>query len=196
MGEQNIRQDLRSRHGNGACAVAVNPIDLFEGSVSERDFVCDQLEAIADDLPTRIDIRRILSAMQFLRLKLPAYHRDERHCLFPLLKRRASQSFGMNRIAAQMQAYQIDDEDYALEVADLLDRVADTQTIDNPDAAGYMLRGFFQSYRRYLDWQRLTVLPLAASVLSQADLDELFESIHWNRRTAGPPPLYLLPTGA
>jgi len=194
MGEQTIRREHTLRHGNDASVVAVNPIDLFEGSVSEREFVCDQLEAIADDLPNRIDIRRILSAMQFLKLKLPAYHRDERHCLFPLLKRRAPRSFGMNQIAAQMQSFQIDDEDYALEVAEMLDLIAEKQTMDNPDATGYMLRGFFQSYRRYLAWQRLAILPLATRVLRQDDLNELFEAIHWNRRTAGPPPLYLLPT--
>jgi hypothetical protein len=181
-------------HGK-TIAEPVNPLDLFQGSVSEREFICDQLEAIADVLPRRACINRILSAMQFLRLKLPAYHRDERDCLFPLLKRCAPQSFGLGPILAQLQNCQVDDEDYALEVADLLEQISGNETVANADTAGYMLRGFFQVYRRYLAWQKLTILPMAASAFGADDLEELYSTIHWTRRSAGPPTLYLLPTG-
>jgi len=192
MGERIDNQDTGLRIGDDAQSEPLNPLDLLEGSVSERDFVCDQLEAIADDLPNRVDINQTLSAAQFLKLRLPAYHRDERECLFPLLKRRAPRSMGMNRIVLQLQTFQIDDEDYALEIVETLESLADDPAVGNPDAIGYMLRGFFQSYRRYLAWQRLTILPLAGSLLREAELEELSAAIRWCRRSAGSPAIYLL----
>lgn len=173
-----------------------NPLTLLADTVGEREMLCDQLEAIADSLPNSLDRTVVLSATRFLRHKVPAYHRDERDCLFPMLERRAPQSFGMNGIAMMMQNCQVDDEDYAFELADILETLADQQRVGNPDATGYMLRGFFQSYRRYLAWQRLTILPLAAHVLSAKDLENLLEAIYWTRSAGGPPKLYLVPDGS
>ncbi len=172
------------RHGNNASIRPADPLALIEGSVGEREFVCDQLESIADDLPNRIDVRRALSAMQFLRIKLPVYHSDERRCLFPLLKQRAPHSSGIVPIIAQLQSHQIEDEDFAHEVAEFLEDLSTEPVIRNPDASGYLLRGFFQSYRRYLGWQKLMVLPLANRVLSREDLDHLFAAINFNRKSA------------
>lgn len=182
------------RHGNHTGQAITNPLDLFEGSVGEREFVCDQLEAIADYLPNRIDIRRVLSAMQFLRIKLPVYHRDERNGLFPLLKRRAPRSSGIEKIIARMEICQIDDEDYAQEVVELLEALAGDNLIANPTAAGYLLRGFFQGYRRYLAFQRLTILPLAGRVLTGADFADLFDAVQSSRRMMETPVMYLEPT--
>jgi len=172
----------------------VPPLDLLAETVREREHVCDQLEAIADDLPRGTDIRRIRSAMQFLKIKLPAYHRDERECLFPLIARHASQSQDIAAIIAQLQIYQIEDEGYADEVIDLLAEMEKEAMQRTPEAAGYLLRGFFQNYRRYLAWQRLTILPLAHRVFRLKDLDELGKSLRWNRRTASSPLIYLEPT--
>lgn len=188
----NWLDETRSQ-ADGKAPAAANPLDLFAGTVGEREMLCDQLEAIADSLPNCVDRGTVLSATRFLRHKVPAYHRDERDCLFPMLQRRAPRSFGMNQIAVMMLSCQVDDEDYAVELADMLETVVVQQPVRNADATGYMLRGFFHSYRRYLAWQRLTILPLAAHVLSSADLSELLEAIHWARRGGGPPPLYLVP---
>ena len=142
----------------------------------------------------RIDVRRALSAMQFLRIKLPVYHSDERRCLFPLLKQRAPHSSGIVPIIAQLLSHQIEDEDFAHEVAEFLEDLSTEPVIRNPDASGYLLRGFFQSYRRYLGWQKLMVLPLANRVLSREDLDHLFAAINFNRKSAEAPTIYLEPT--
>lgn len=194
---ERIKWPSEARSGNdGESSMHANPLTLFAGTVGERETLCDQLEAIADSLPNSLDRAAILSAARFLCHKVPAYHRDERDCLFPMLERRAPQSFGMNRIADMMQNCQVDDEDYALELADMLETLVEQQPVGNPDATGYMLRGFFQSYRRYLAWHRLTILPLASHVLSAEDLKNLLEAIHWTRSAGGPPKLYLVPNNA
>ena len=38
---------------------------------------------------------------------------------------------------------------------------------------GYMLRSFFESYRRHIHWENVVVLPLARARLTREDIEEL-----------------------
>ena len=38
---------------------------------------------------------------------------------------------------------------------------------------GYMLRSFFESYRRHIHWENAVVLPLARARLTREDIEEL-----------------------
>jgi hemerythrin-like domain-containing protein len=70
-----------------------------------------------------------------------------------------------------------------LESLDALSRGA---RLKNPDMVGYMLRSFFESYRRHIHWENAVVLPLARSRLSAEDLLRLEEAMNENRLV--PPP--------
>lgn len=174
----------------------LDPLDQFQKSVHERHVLCDQLEAIADDLPHVIDLRQIRSAIQFLTIKLPVYHSDERECLFPLLQHRALQEQDIAPLLSQMQMFQVDDEGYAFEVIDLLSAMSSGSAPGVPEGNGYLLRGFFQNYRRYLSWQSLIILPLANKVLDSEDLATLYHDVQKSRRMATTPLIYLEPTAS
>jgi len=173
-----------------------DPLNHFVKSVHERHVLCDQLEAIADDLPHVIDLRQIRSAIQFLTIKLPVYHSDERECLFPLLQHRALQEQDIAPLLSQMQMFQVDDEGYAFEVIDLLSAMSSESASGISDGNGYLLRGFFQNYRRYLTWQSLIILPLATKILDHEDLAALYHNMQKVRRTATTPLIYLEPTAS
>jgi hypothetical protein len=47
---------------------------------------------------------------------------------------------------------------------------------------GYMLRSFFESYRRHIAWENTIVLPLARARLTGEDLDKLGRAMAGHRR--------------
>ena len=55
----------------------------------------------------------------------------------------------------------------------------------NPDMIGYMLRCCFETIRRHLEWEDLTLMPLAKQVLTVADLTSLSETLAENRGEVG-----------
>ena len=50
---------------------------------------------------------------------------------------------------------------------------------------GYMLRFCFDSIRRHIAWEDLTLVPLAPKVLTRSDLVKLCETVQRNRKAIG-----------
>ena len=61
------------------------------------------------------------------------------------------------------------DQGRADEIVESLEEFVCTERISNPDMLGYMLRGFFESQRRHMAWEKHVVLPLAQQQLSAED---------------------------
>jgi hemerythrin-like domain-containing protein len=151
-----------------------NPLDLLEHDHARQMGLCDILEQIADSLPADMDRRRCREAASALRHDLPLHHLDEEQGLFPLLRRHAAQSEKLSAIMARLSSEHMADESFAEELTEELERLAEGRSPSNPEALGYMLRGFFESYRRHIHWENEFLLPLAREMLTDADLDELF----------------------
>jgi hypothetical protein len=47
---------------------------------------------------------------------------------------------------------------------------------------GYMLRGFFERYRRHVHWENTLIMPLARLRLSDIDLASLNAQMETNRQ--------------
>ena len=47
---------------------------------------------------------------------------------------------------------------------------------------GYMLRGFFERYRRHIHWENTLVMPLARLRLTPGDLEDLSALMESSRR--------------
>ena len=58
-----------------------------------------------------------------------------------------------------------------------LEALGKGQGVTNPNMVGYMLRGFFESYRRHLHWENAIVVPLARARLTREDIEELERTI-------------------
>ena len=57
--------------------------------------------------------------------------------------------------------------------------------MNNPNMVGYMLRSFFESYRRHIHWENAVVLPLARSRLTEEDVEELEQAMLVHEDLAG-----------
>src|SRR5690606_41840533 len=87
---------------------------------------------------------------------LRGLHRFEEEALFPAY----SAALGVVPLSlARLRAEHVEDEGFAAEIAEELAALASTGSVENPEALGFMLRGFFESQRRHIAFEREHVLP-------------------------------------
>ena len=158
-----------------------NPLDIIEMAHQVHAQICDALEAIADSLPDEVDRRLAANVADCLCIELPLHHLDEEEGLFPLLEKRALPEDNIVDILSRLAIEHATDESFADELGESLKTLGRGERVDNPNMVGYMLRGFFENYRRHLHWENTLVLPLARQRLKKKDLTALFKILETNR---------------
>jgi len=147
--------------------------------------LCDLLERIADDLPAVPDKPAVRAVVAVLRDGMPGHSRLEEEILFPLLRRRSDAAPELAAFLTQLEQEHANDHEFAHEIADELDAMIAAGRARNGDMLGYMLRGYFTSQRRHIEWENATIVPLARRVLTKADLGE-FDRLVAQHRTVLP----------
>jgi hemerythrin-like domain-containing protein len=165
-------------------SLARNPLDMIASDHAIQVQMCDAMERIADGLPDEVDRRLCAKVASCLEFDLPLHHHDEEHGLFPLLKQRALPEDGVDKILDRLTAEHSSDNDFASEIAEALETLAQGGRPENPEMLGYMLRGFFERYRRHVHWENTLVMPLARLRLTREDLDALQAQMNEYRRQA------------
>ena len=168
-------------NGFDGCDRQNDAIEWLFSSHGEQEKLCDMLEQIADSLPDDVDPLLCARVVKVLRDELPVHHRDEEHGLFPLVEHRAKPEDNVEELIAQLCLEHATDESFAIEVMDELATLSEGKKPRNPNMLGYMLRGFFESYRRHLQWEDKVLLPLARKRLTEADLTKLAGFLRQNR---------------
>lgn len=135
--------------------------------------LCDVLEHLADGLPHDVDMSLARVAIAILRNGVPQHTAFEEELFFPLLRRRTEGDATFQLILDQLESEHECDESYTEEIAAELERLIETGNARNPEMLGYMLRGYFVSHRRHVEWENATVIPMARRVFSVEDLGEL-----------------------
>ena len=158
-----------------------SPLDLIEHDHAKHGYLCDDLEQIADSLPDDVDKKLCQQVAMTLRFDLPLHHLDEENGLFPLLHAHSEEKPSINPILNRLSEEHAADESFAEELIEELDHLALTGKAKNAETLGYMLRGFFESYRRHIHWETDVLLPMARQMLSEADLTELANRMEENR---------------
>jgi len=152
-----------------------DPLDSIERQHIGQESLCAVLEEIADGLPGKVDAALMTKALAGLSNELPRLQRDMNEGLFPLLQAQCLPEDHIEEVVFRLSMEDTTDLSFAGEIIEALGAMAGGAPVRNPNTLGYMLRGFFESYRRHLHWQRSVILPLARKRLSQADLCELGE---------------------
>lgn len=159
-----------------------SPLDLIEHEHLVQAQLCNSLERIADDLPDNVDRRLCREVINSLGSEMPLHHRDEELGLFPLIEKRALPTDNIHDILARLALEHATDESFAEELLESLEGLSEGRKLRNPEMVGYMLRSFFESYRRHIHWENAIVLPLARARLTKEDLDELSQAMMNHRR--------------
>ena len=161
-----------------------DPIGFLEEAHNEQLRICDMLEEIADSLPLQIDRLKCFCAAGKLRTSVVIHQLDEDLGLFPTLRRRSNLDPGVRSSLERLEAEHIDDEGFAAEVVDALEVLARGRAVSSVETLAYMLRGFFVPLRRHVEWENVTILPLARRVLSVDDKSRLAARLVEDRQQA------------
>ncbi len=152
-----------------ARAETADPFAMLLADHEAQWQLCEWLERIADGLPDNAPSALCRKAADALQGAMRRHHREEEEALFPLLLTRAEEADMATEIVARLREEHASDEGFAEELVDILAALEGGERIDNPDMLGYMLRGFFENYRRHIIWENTVVIPLARRRLTPQD---------------------------
>lgn len=152
---------------------SLNPLDLILEEHDRHQTMCDLLEEIADSLPDSVDEEKASRVADILKFELPLHHRIEEKALFPVLIKYADKEDNAGEIVDRLNEEHVADESFAEELIELLEQLARGHSLENANMFGYMLRGFFENYRRHVLWENSVVFPLARRRLPEEGLREL-----------------------
>jgi hemerythrin-like domain-containing protein len=158
-----------------------NALDIIAHEHELQSQLCSMLETVADTLPDNVDATLCRQILDMLRFEIPLHHRDEELGLFPLLEKRATASDNIHDVLGRLALEHATDESFASELTESLEVLSQGGKLPNPNMTGYMLRGFFESYRRHIHWENAVVIPLARQRLNAIDLEELEFSMRSHR---------------
>lgn len=173
---------MSTEHVHSDAWLRRSPLDLIEHDHLAQAQLCNSLEQIADDLPDNVDRRLCRKVIDSLQFEMPRHHRSEELGLFPLIERRALPDDNIHDILARLALEHATDESFADELLESLQGLSEGRKLKNPDMVGYMLRSFFESYRRHILWENAIVLPLARARLTREDLEELDRAMVGHRQ--------------
>ena len=133
---------------------------VFVDYMDRQKNICDELEAIADSLPSSMNNEACLRVSQALLPLLKQAHQFEESQIFPPLIIAQNSHLDLALTIGRMRAEHLSDEDYAEDLCKAI-----LNNLKNPDRhsaenLGWMLRGFFESIRRHIAFDREHILPL------------------------------------
>lgn len=117
--------------------------------------LCDELEAIADALPSQVDQLQCLTVANSLTPVLRESHGFEEKIVFPAFARAEGGQAVIERLIFEHR----EDECAAEDVGQALLAYGHGWPIENPEALGYMLRALFETLRRHIAFEKDHVLP-------------------------------------
>lgn len=141
---------------------APNPVAMTQVQSNHASLlvVCDLLEAIADGLPGNIDRQECLVLARSL---APMLHRTqdyEEQVLFPALLAWKRLTPEIDETIDRLRIEHQVDASYAEDVQEMLRSYGESRPGLSADAAGFMLRGFFESLRRHIAFEQQMLVPL------------------------------------
>ncbi len=148
---------------NKAVAMDISKLKWLEQGHSDQLSLCNSLEQIADGLPDDVDRAQCLSVAKALPPLIKRIHDFEENTLFPWLEAQMPERTELRETINRLKFEHVEDECFAEEILDLLHKLGNGGKPANPEAAGYMLRGFFESVRRHIAFERDHLMGLATA---------------------------------
>lgn len=139
---------------------SVKSIERLERAHREQLALCKTLEAIADSLPDALDRQGCIQAARSLGPVIRLAHQLEEEILFPLLARSEIADFDFGPTLDRLRLEHYEDECFAEELHDVLMSYGQGTPLQSAEATGYMLRGFFESVRRHVAFERELLEPI------------------------------------
>lgn len=150
--------------GSSALAYPAAKIAAMRRAHCEKLKVCGALEEIADGLPDNVDRLMCMSVASTLLPMLRNIHRFEEDVVFPAYAAATADPQCVERLKAE----HVEDECFADELTEALMTIGHGASVKNPEALGFMLRGFFETIRRHVAFERDHILPAITDATADA----------------------------
>lgn len=137
-----------------------DPLVAFEMAHVTQLALCDLLEQIADSIPGQISIETCSKLGGDLLPLIRDIHRFEEDIIYPLAIKQLGTTPAMEATVTRLRYEHCEDECFAEELADALNELGKGKEPENPEAMGYMLRGFFEALRRHIAFENEHLLRL------------------------------------
>ena len=145
-----------NRHSQPHCHDGI--VAMVELAHAEMLRLCGLLEEVADSLPASIDRHKCLMIASELEPLVRGIHRLEEEALFPTYRRALERQGKGSNSLERLIAEHVQDECFAGELTEALLLLGHDGTVENPEAMGFMLRGFFEAKRRHVAFESEHVL--------------------------------------
>jgi len=130
--------------------------------------LCDHLEKLADGLPAAVDRQDCLIMSRALGPMVQRVQDFEETEAFPALLSWSALHEEMAETIDRLKIEHQLDLGYAEDVQDMLHGLGEGRPTISADAAGFMLRGFFESVRRHVAFEQQMIVPLLHLALRRA----------------------------
>lgn len=132
--------------------------EMMKRAHREKLRLCDALERLADQLP-KVDRLQCLNLANMIVPLIRDIHSYEEALVFPAYEAALTFAEANRSSVSRLRAEHIEDECFAGEVTETLLALGHGEAVDNAEALGFMLRGFFESLRRHIAFEREHILP-------------------------------------
>ncbi len=146
--------------------------------------ICDHLEQLADDLPYR-DAALWFSVRGQCRLVLRPYFELVNSLVLPSLLGYAAYDAGQVELLSRLATDCRDRCDALVDLDHLLsDAVLADSFVEEPEALGFALRGYFEALRRDLHWQIDVLWPLVTRRLGVNEAAQIAKALVTERKVS------------
>ena len=140
-------------------------IRLFLGHLDSLDGLCRDLEAIADELPTSVNVQTSLVVARSILPIINSAHKFEEEHIYPILLDAIRNGTTLKDEIERLKSEHWVDEDYGEEICLALKDFVATQNPAKAESLSWMLRGFFESMRRHIAFEHAVILPVVRKKL-------------------------------
>ncbi len=168
MMRQRMLDDLVSRQMNARIALqgdwpSDETLELFAQGHRLKLDLCDSLELVADRLPDAIDHLDCINLASALVPLLRSIHAFEEQTVFEAFSALAPGSAQAAASINRLRSEHVEDQCFADEVTVALMKLGRGRVVGNAEEIGFMLRGFFETIRRHVAFEREHLLPILAA---------------------------------
>jgi hypothetical protein len=155
------------------CPAVENPLTTYTRLLHKQIELASELERIADALPDNFDQYRCRELADHIPAVFNVTLTVAHDFLHPVLLHRCDGHPFSKTTVERLRSERLMDQGYAMEINGLLLILAGPKNNTDMNAAGYMLRGFFENWQRACAFELEFVVPLATKQLSNSDLSTM-----------------------
>ncbi|MFT3987844.1 hemerythrin domain-containing protein [Aestuariivirga sp.] len=133
---------------------------VFSCHLERKTAICNELEHIADALPLLPHTSASLETTRRLLSVIEAAHDFEEKVLFPSLLAAHGGAESLVQSIRRLEMEHLGDSDFAQDIYHATRNYVTTRDRHQAEALAWMLRGFFESQRRHIAFEREHIMPL------------------------------------